>query len=295
MPPELAKKSILVALASFVVLSLPLLAMYDRRLPSDGFYIQKLTAGANYDVVFVGDSRCLHGIDPAHIVGFRSYNFSFKGMGLQDEALDRAANLIDPKSRQNAIVITLSRPNLSDQHQEDNEYETYSNTTLIEKKNLQLFGGFSKYLHLNPDPRDIGGRNGKVIERPGGFAAAVGIVDGDSTTTIGARPGKNPSSHVSDKVIAQVCDWIRARKAEGFRIYTLRIPTSQTKFETESTLQGFGESKIRSRMESAGAIWIDTPPFRDDLHSYDGSHLDQESAERFSDELSASLSKDLKT
>ncbi len=288
--PALAKRSILVALVVFAVMSAPLMLMYDRREPSDAFFAKKLVAGDDHDIVFVGDSRALYGINPAKLEGLRGYNFSFLGMGMQDKVLDHAKSLIDPNSKQKTIVVTLSRPNLSEWNQTAQHYFTYANISPFEMKNLLLFGDYAKFFKVNPDPRALGGRKGYINEYNNGFAAKIGVDAKDQTTKRDEKLAKSKATHVSPRVIDEVAKWIRGAKAEGYNVLVLRIPTSERMYKVETEKLGLDIPSLRKQMEDAGATWIDTPLYDDRMPSYDGSHLSGKSAQVFSEELSKSIS-----
>jgi hypothetical protein len=69
-------------------------------------------------------------------------------------------------------------------------------------------------------------------------------------------------------------------RTHGVRVYAMRPPTTKEMVALENRLSGFEEVAVVRALEEAGATWIPVPDST--WHAYDGSHLDRESAERFS-------------
>jgi hypothetical protein len=84
------------------------------------------------------------------------------------------------------------------------------------------------------------------------------------------------STRIIDNVILQTEKWTEER----IRVYAFRLPATPEMIELESRLSGFDEKTFQERFEKAGGIWI--PVNLRVYRSYDGSHMEKESAQALS-------------
>ncbi|TAE56481.1 MAG: hypothetical protein EAZ89_04655, partial [Bacteroidetes bacterium] len=89
------------------------------------------------------------------------------------------------------------------------------------------------------------------------------------------------------QLLAKVPVW----RARGLRVFAFRPPSTPAMEALEDELSQLNYKDLARDLTAAGVIWIETrsEPYR----SYDGSHLDAASAERFSEELGGRIEKSL--
>ena len=86
--------------------------------------------------------------------------------------------------------------------------------------------------------------------------------------------------------------WVHQKVATGVGVVAFVPPRTPAMQKLESETGGWSKHDIKDQLEAAGAHWIDLK--WDGLSSYDGSHLDEESAEIVSKRLGVALGEILK-
>jgi hypothetical protein len=76
--------------------------------------------------------------------------------------------------------------------------------------------------------------------------------------------------------------------SKGIRVFGFRPPTTIAMLQLENEMSAFDEKALIAAFTAAGGTWI--PVDFSKYHSYDGSHLDEASAEK----LSAFLGKEMR-
>ena len=71
------------------------------------------------------------------------------------------------------------------------------------------------------------------------------------------------------------------------RVYGFLVPTCKQMVEIENELSGFNQAEFIAAFKKAGGIWIEFDPTAYD--SFDGSHLQSESALEFSHDLASKI------
>jgi hypothetical protein len=89
---------------------------------------------------------------------------------------------------------------------------------------------------------------------------------------------------IVDDLIKQVKEWSN----KGITVVGFRPPTTIPMRTLEDTMGLYNEAVISSRFNEAGGHWININP--NQYKTYDGSHLDKESAVRLSEELAKGIS-----
>jgi hypothetical protein len=89
------------------------------------------------------------------------------------------------------------------------------------------------------------------------------------------------ASPISLRIVDDVADRIRTWRAAGIDVFVVRPPVSNAIASIEAA-HGYDESVVRERLESAGARWLDVDGV---FATQDGSHLNADSAERYSENI----------
>ena len=74
-------------------------------------------------------------------------------------------------------------------------------------------------------------------------------------------------------------------------VFGFRSPVTEKILSIENELSGLEEDVFLEQFESAGGIWLSVPP--GPYYTYDGNHLDKESAIRYSVALAEQIKKHL--
>jgi hypothetical protein len=102
----------------------------------------------------------------------------------------------------------------------------------------------------------------------------------DSLTAIQIYRKLFTEYQVSDTLISNFLVQIEEIETSGIEVIAFRPPTFVMMTDLEDSLSGYSEQYMRQEMELRGCTWIDLDPT--EFHTYDGSHLHYESAQRLS-------------
>ncbi len=124
--------------------------------------------------------------------------------------------------------------------------------------------------------------NYRITYHPNGWVESYWVVP---DTSHSARFYKDlfTDDPVSEEVIAGFLDVVKRWCGMGIHVVGFRPPTSHTIRQYEHEKGGFSEAEFVKRFTAAGGIWIPVSP--DDYQTFDGSHLEHNSAMRISGDL----------
>ncbi len=268
-----------------------------RVIENNSFWKKKTFDKNRYNVVLGGDSRIYRGISPRAmkkvLTGYEIINFGYGSAGYSDRMLEEIDKRINYKSDHKIVVLgitplTLTREGVNNYHLEF-DLKT-KREELVEmfyfKKILQFFAPvtlkqiwdkfegkeFSTSFHLEYVP---GGWVASHEDKPWPEAALKSY----STRFI--------NNQVDEKNIARLEKQISTWTEKGVVVVGMRPPTTSKMVELEDSVSGFNENDIKSRILQAGGFWLDFN--NNDYDTYDGSHLQRESAVKFSVDLAEKL------
>jgi len=256
----------------------------------ESFWAHKVDAKAEYDMVFVGDSRVYRGIDPEVFERglypvVKCFNFGFSSAGLDSFLLGHASRLLNPNGRK-ILVIGVSVNSFLPSSLENEHLRSvlkWNKKDIWIKKNL--------YPHLtyfdSYTPSDIYKieRGEKYFEQyhlNTGYAASQ-KVPMDSTSALSAYIAHFSRQNNEMRVGAEFLGYIKRLKEVGIKIIFVRIPTSHAMRVLEDRYGLVTIHQFQHEMNKLGLKWVEFAGRS--YESYDGSHLDESSAWRFSIEL----------
>ncbi len=261
------------------------------------FWSNKSKPAHPCDMVLVGDSRVCIGLSPAAMEEgmeegmeeYRVFNFGFDGTGFSDMFLERAEGLLEASSGKKIIVLGITPHSLTPSAARSNQF-------LEQKKEKGVDAWIDgkvrpalKYF----DPMDshaiflaLTGRKREYIlyhhHHIDGWMASRQVPHAQKGTLAHYRRLFN-NNRVSRALIDQVMDSTRTWAAKGIKVFAFSPPTTVEMIALEKEVSGFDEASFRERFKSAGGIWLDVD--QTGYSSFDGSHLDEESAIKFSRDL----------
>lgn len=271
-------------------------------VPYEKFMAQKTIQHANFDMVVGGDSRTLQGISPGALAEIfpdcRIFNFGFGGNSVSVDYVHWLANRLGKKSSKKTIILGVTPSSLTPHANAGNEFLSYIRLNPADLyidfylgDVIHFFRAFSlnsitKYFiptYRNPHELAIVANQHLF---PNGWSRLT-IVHQDldaSTTTYIETFQNNP---VSEKLIGDLIESVHQLTQQGIRMIGVRPPTTIALKNLENQLSGFNELEFSKRFESAGGWWFSFP--FETYQTSDGSHLEGESAERFSRDLAKAI------
>ena len=262
----------------------------DVRAARNAFFIEKTHGQASYDMVLVGDSRALRGISPEQIErqnpGLRVFNFAFHAGGFNDEIFDAAEALLDADSPRKAIVIAPTPLGFIDWKQTNAQYREYLNKpgdeVLLYRKCFALAGFLQP---LSPTVflrKALGMKPPRLLEEdftPAGWISTRQTPADNFADLSVLRDqllGNRSEPAVMANLMARVADW----ESRGIRVFGTFVPAYEPRVALEDSMLDFPRETFMADFDRAGGRFF--TGYGTGYETYDGSHLYDDSAVRFS-------------
>jgi hypothetical protein len=293
----MAKRRILFTMLLAALLSLPLYLLRDdmdtEEIRKNRYWVVKTRDTCSYDIVFGGDSRVFRGISPEHFAAElqdRSViNYAYWANGYGADYLEGLEEKVDMDSDFRMIVLGISPHSLTRNTARSPHYHAELNRSkesVIQTIYLsQLQQYFAPYGVIDLFEKLTGKskpNNTRIIYHPDGWVETYWIVPDTSNAAKSYRTlfeGDPVSDEVIDGLLAKVRYWT----SKNIYVVGFRPPAYYSIRQFEEQMGAFSECSFVEGFTAAGGIWIPVDP--DVYESYDGSHLEHQSAMRLSADL----------
>ena len=260
------------------------------------FWVLKTHAKTRFDMILMGDSRVYRGLSPEEVESilssYRILNFGYSGGGLNSVMFAAAERRLDPRSMQKSIVFGVT-PLALTLYAEKNTHYLQELNRPSDYIYLHIYWLQLAHLFESIDLRDISsmitGKNESRMQwgyyqefHDDGWIASWSIPE-DPYRTLPSFRDIFSQTPVSQKVVQELMDQTRLWTAGGVKVYGFRVPSSQAMVALEDQMSGFDETAFVEQFKSAGGIWFSIP--LEPYHSFDGSHLTKQAAQRLSVDL----------
>lgn len=264
-----------------------------RVIENNSFWKKKTFDKNKYNIVICGDSRIYRGVSPRAMQKVLSdlsiINFGYGSAGFSDVMLDEIDKRIYYESADKILVLgitplTLTREGINNYHL---EYELKTKREeIIElvyfKKVLQLFTPFTiKQLGQKIKGKEFSTSFHQEYTQ-GGWVATIE----DKPWTESALKSYSTrfiNNQVDENNIIRLLDKVKFWTGKGVVVVGFRPPTTHKMIALEDSLSAYSQEYIKAGFVDSGGVWFDFNV--DDYSSYDGSHLQRESAVKFSIDL----------
>lgn len=285
--------AVLVTALSFI------LPKNEEKYMADLFWSRKTFAPAKYDVVLMGDSRVYRGISPeimaSQLQDFRILNFAYSNGGLNPVMFEAAEKKLADNKKPKVIVMGISANTVNGFSVGNEQFQQELNRPreeILERLYLNpLLYWFSATSpekiknHIQPTENSTYYRNEYHLN---GYVESEKF-PADTMEAIPSYTDDFTHFKVSDKYLSelfkQVADWHK----KGITIIGFYPPVSLPMKNLEESLGLFDAEKIKTGIKNAGGYWIELDP--SNYKTYDGSHLNIESAEKLSRKIATSIEK----
>ena len=299
-----SEKRVLLALLSAIAVIIPLgilniVIHLDTASGKNGtiamqkFANRKVAPAQKYDIVFLGDSRVLTGINPEFFerkLNCTAFNAAFTGGGVNGEIYRHTGEklLSGNTDAPRAVIIGItvlsmgegSRSNFRF-HQIKSELTTQGDGVFKDYIRIpfqKIRTKHFKNLFKNEKPTRIPYDNG-YLER---FAVVKKKAQERSIQTyrISFKTYK-----FSQKNLQELSEYIRKWKKENITVFAFRPPVNIAMDKLENECGKCDFALIQQTVEKSGGIWLEVDN-RETYNSYDSSHLESAEAIRLSEDLS---------
>ncbi len=251
------------------------------------------------DIVVLGDSRALVDVSPATmqetLPDARILNYAFGAVGYTESYFKMAEELLDKTSEHPTVALGITPLSLTRSSPQDNGFLSY----VVEGNTLKLGSRFAtlrrffmpistRELINTFGPDDMAYHEYTHYHRTGWVEASTVPEDPSenmATYAVLFKPNRRGPTRrdVADLIIDGITRWT----ARGIRVYGFRPPTCEAMLALERAQAHWDADEFIGRFEAAGGIWLTFD--EEAYHTYDNSHLDGESAKRFSADLAAQI------
>ncbi|MFO7655221.1 MAG: hypothetical protein R6X25_15585 [Candidatus Krumholzibacteriia bacterium] len=269
------------------------------RPAESSFYIHKVHTAGSYDVVVLGDSRTLNAVAPAELAAvlgdIRVFNFAYQSGGLNPEIYAAGERRLDPDSPRPTMVLGVSPLTLLAERANNTQYRLHRDKPRDEVLLKQHFPEVAQFF-APIEPGDIIGRlfnlRPKVMYyqefHDDGWIAAR-LVPPDTARAMEPLAADLAGMKIDDQLVAALVAQTHQWHREGITVFAFRPPAQSWAKALEDSLLGFDEAALARAVQSAGGIWLEFSPAA--YPTYDGSHLDHESARKFSRDLASKMAR----
>ncbi len=288
------------------LLSLPVYFLRDEmdteEIKMHRYWIGKTHHSKKYPVLFGGDSRTFRGISPDHFAaefdGYQAYNYAYWSNGMGRVYLEGIGKMVDLESDRKVIVLGVSPHSLTDRAAQCRHYlaeKQRSKEEVLQHYYLSVFSEYFAPYSLREVRRKLTGKskpsNYRISYHQNGWVESFWIKP-DTGYSAQFYETIFTDNMVSEEVIGTLLDFVERWTAMGITVAGFRPPTSQTIRKLEKELGGFDEEVFVKLFTGAGGLWIDV---RNDFYqTYDGNHLEHQSAMRISGDLGRMIREQMK-
>jgi len=267
------------------------------RMKAERFWAYKTHTLKKFDIICIGDSRIYRGLSPDAmkkvLPDYNILNLGYSNGGLNDPLFSEATKKLDEKSNTRIIVIGITPASLTEEASQNEHLKQE-----LRRKKTEVY----QRIYLNPYLQFFEPTKPNVIidsifnhQKTNNYYehfTKCGFVGGrkdkyDTNEALESYRKQFLREQVSEAVILNLMDQIQKWKMKGIQVYGYRPPSTEKMEILENEMSGFNEESFIEQFKNAGGIWIDID--MQNLRSYDGSHLDEESAEKVSKELAKKI------
>jgi hypothetical protein len=265
----------------------------NRGLYPDAYWARKSGWEKCADMVLAGDSRVLIALSPMemqkYFPGTRIYNYGFGSVWFSKEYMESVKDLLDPKSEDKTIIMGISPHSLLIQDVETSQFYRINNMSDRERFMETYLGGLEFFFSplsfkealkgILPSMADYHVKKHFFLD---GWVAIHKEPDSMRKTFRNYRMYYEEQK-VDPGTIENIISFIEECVGQGIKIYGFVPPTCREMYEFEAAESGFDEEDFIRRFEDAGGVWIYVDPVA--YHSFDGSHLQDDSAIQLTNDL----------
>lgn len=294
----LNKKVILTLLFSIIIIVIIALVT-NNKMDDENYkalFIRKVYTKQKYDVIIAGDSRIYRGVS-ARIVGnklnLKTLNLGFSSGGHSTLLFNLIDKHLNMKSPDKTIILGITPASLTNRAGNNGHIKRILNRKKEEVIEYEYL--FPVKLFFAPTtPYKI--RKKLRKRKSNDYRQEFNIEDGWVASwydtpipyrALESYKDKFTKMKVENNIIKNLYKQTKKWKSQGIKVYGFYIPSSKNMNELEKNVAAFDIKKFLKGFINAGGYWIN---IESNYFSYDGSHLEKESAIRLSEELAEKIS-----
>ena len=257
------------------------------------FWNNKVNDTKLYNFIVLGDSRTYRGISPHEIEsifeGFKVKNLGFSSGGFNRDVFELVNKYIDTTNNNNIVLICLTPFSLT-----NTAFENLHIASLKKNKGFKnwkinnltkILSFFDPIIPSEIAARYFGYGYYNKYNANGWVESNKYPINRDAALKPYTKEFAN--NKFSEKSFKVLLDNIYDLRKKNIKVFALRMPVYDKLKILEDSLSGFNEINIKSKIISNGGKWLDVQEL---LYStYDGSHLDGNSAKLLSQTIAKKI------
>jgi hypothetical protein len=265
----------------------------EEKYKSGHFWSHKTFAPAKFDIVILGDSRVYRGVSPEKmkeiLPGAEILNFAYSNGSLNPVIFNAAEEKLSQNRNKKIIVLGISANTVTGFSQGNEQY--FQELTRPKEEVLER-------LYLNPvlywfsatSPENL--KNLFLQKKDSSFYTNKYFLNGyvasekfpvDTTEAIPYYEDDFSKFKVEGRYLQPLMEQVAAWSQKGILVVAFRPPVSLSMQNLEDSVGMYNEELIKSGIQNSGGFWVDLN--FSDYKTYDGSHLNIESANYLSEVL----------
>ena len=297
------RKERILYLLIFVVIAVAAITLFRSEdsvlsIENKRFWISKTFSEETFPVVFAGDSRVFRGISPAafqKVSGIEAVNLGYSSNGYHPEYLDFLEERLDKSVEEPVIVLGISAHSFSrngsgsydfrgEKNRKKEEVLQYMNFYQLSK----LFSPLQILKTFGLAQKNYVRTNYQIKYHFDGWIESYWVRKDTNNSIISYKVIFKDNQFNEDAagiLYRRVQKWTE----DGITVAAFRSPTTHGIRVLEDSLSGFVIEPFKQELIESGAHWIEVD--RKKYQTYDGNHLESESAKQLSRDLAVEIRK----
>lgn len=273
----------------------------QRVLKNYSFWAKKTFNSQKYDVVVFGDSRIYRGFSANHFSrsanDLSAINIGYASAGYSEPIFRLIDKRIKKNSKHRVIILGITPLSLTPEGARNSHYFECINIKREERIELQYFYSTLNFFLPYTLKSLFESFKGTSFEQSylqeyfddGWVASDTRVRNPESSLDFyKTRFVKNQvSNEVFNNLIIEIDEWIN----QGISVYAFRPPTTSKMVAVEDSLSGYNAAYIIDNLKKHRVHWIELA--HEDYISYDGSHIEKQSAIKLSKYIGEIVKEDL--
>lgn len=263
----------------------------------DWFFMQKIEWRGEAGTVIAGDSRVYRGVAPGQmeeVLPSPIRNLGFSSAKYSDEYLSYIRSVIDDDLDRRVIILAITPFSFTGRQAGFEDSLAKNRSRRVPLWLLRAIDLDHAFMAIDPSlivpmhgvvkkERASAGSYKQVFHHDGWVESDYRVEDPDAKWRAGL-PDLAAAYATDPERIERLVNAVESWTAQGIFVAAFCPPIPEESYRLEAALWGIDYERLSADIESVGGVWLETPCDAS-YRIYDGSHLDGESALRFSREL----------
>ena len=277
-------------------------SMIEAGISQRRLYEIKFHWGPEFDVLLAGNSRVTVGLAPGEMAvtlpGLRIANFGFDGNAFSREYLDAIESKLRKEPGDKIVVLGLTPITLTERAARQNGFLEEKHRSADQRFLARHLPGLLDFFtRFNPRMVLVWLRDAEIGREywrghPDGWAAqGMDPVNLDGQVRFLRVNVRDRAFPVSPLMVENLLKTVRHWRSLGITTFAFLPPVTAELAREEIRVSGFVLADFVNEFRQAGGHWLEVPG--DAYSTYDGGHLEEDSARRLSRDLAAEIARQI--